>query len=317
MTEPLAAASRADEGEYKAQLEHKISRVKDLFQGFQLPELEIFESQRSHYRMRAEFRVWHQDDETNYIMFDTREKAGSEAKQIKVETFPVGTRLLNDLMAKLMVEIKQKPILRIKLYQTNFHTTLSGEAIITLIYHKKLDAEWSEAAEALRTQLGSLEGCSQEKPFIVGRSRKQKVELGGSAVTEQLIVDGRSFSYQQLEGSFSQPNAGVCQHMLGWARRASEDLEGDLLELYCGNGNFTVALADIFRKVLATEVAKSGVASAHENLKANAVTNAFVARLSSEEFTSAWKKERAFSRLQGTNLDTYDLQTILVDPPHF
>lgn len=35
--------------------------------------------------------------------------------------------------------------------------------------------------------------------------------------------------------------------MLGWARRASEHLEGDLLELYCGNGNFTVALADRFR----------------------------------------------------------------------
>lgn len=42
----------------------------------------------------------------------------------------------------------------------------------------------------------------------MGRSRKQKVELGGSAVTERLTVDGRSFSYQQLEGSFSQPNAG-------------------------------------------------------------------------------------------------------------
>ena len=53
MTEPLAAASRADEGEYKAQLEHKISRVKDLFQDFQLPELGVFESQRSHYRMRC------------------------------------------------------------------------------------------------------------------------------------------------------------------------------------------------------------------------------------------------------------------------
>ena len=83
-----------------------------------------------------------------------QEKAGSEAKQIKVESFPVGTKLLNALMAKLIGEIKQKPILRTKLYQTNFHTTLSGEAVITLIYHKKLDAEWSEAAQLLRTQLG-------------------------------------------------------------------------------------------------------------------------------------------------------------------
>lgn len=65
-----------------------------------------------------------------------------------------------------------------------------------------------------------------------------------------------------------------------------------------------LSLANVIpcRKVLATEVAKSGVASAHENLKANAITNAFVARLSSEEFTSAWKKERVFSRLQVRNV---------------
>ena len=55
--------------------------------------------------------------------------------------------------------------------------------------------------------------------------------------------------------------------------------------------------------MIATEVAKSGVASAHENLKAKNVTNVFVARLSSEEFTSAWKKERAFTRLQVQHCD--------------
>ena len=41
--------------------------------------------------------------------------------------------------------------------------------------------------------------------------------------------------------------AGVCQKMLGWARRVSAGSTGDMLELYCGNGNFTVALADNFR----------------------------------------------------------------------
>ncbi len=60
-----------------------------------------------------------------------------------------------------------------------------------------------------QTSCARCKGCSQEKPFVVGRSRKQKVELGGSAVTERLQVDGRTLSYQQLEGSFSQPNAGA------------------------------------------------------------------------------------------------------------
>ena len=52
MTEPLAAASRADEGEYSLQLAHKVARIKELFNSFKLPALEVFESERSHYRMR-------------------------------------------------------------------------------------------------------------------------------------------------------------------------------------------------------------------------------------------------------------------------
>lgn len=44
--------------------------------------------------------------------------------------------------------------------------------------------------------------------------------------------------------------AGMCVHMLEWAKAATRHLlETDLLELYCGNGNFTVALAENFRSV--------------------------------------------------------------------
>ena len=34
--------------------------------------------------------------------------------------------------------------------------------------------------------------------------------------------------------------------MLHWAVTATAGCQGDLLELYCGNGNFTVALAANF-----------------------------------------------------------------------
>lgn len=53
----------------------------------------------------------------------------------------------------------------------------------------------------------------------------------------------------QVEGSFSQPNGGVCQQMLTWAQSASRDAGGDLLELYCGNANFTIPLAANFKQV--------------------------------------------------------------------
>jgi SAM-dependent methyltransferases related to tRNA (uracil-5-)-methyltransferase len=103
--------------------------------------------------------------------------------------------------------------------------------------------------------------------------------------------------------------------MLEWAISVTKGSEGDLLEFYCGNGNFSIALAQNFRKVLATEIAKASVYSAQHNIKINNIDNLSIVRLSAEEFSSAIKKEREFNRLKGINLDNYHCQTVLVDPP--
>lgn len=58
----------------------------------------------------------------------------------------------------------------------------------------------------------------------------------------------------QVESGFSQPNGSTAPAMLEWALSASKGLSGGLLELYCGNANFTVALAPSFTRVVATEV---------------------------------------------------------------
>jgi len=52
----------------------------------------------------------------------------------------------------------------------------------------------------------------------------------------------------------------------------------DLLELYCGGGTFTAALASNFRTVIATEISKASVELAHKTFKANNITNIKVAR---------------------------------------
>ncbi len=49
-------------------------------------------------------------------------------------------------------------------------------------------------------------------------------------------------------------------------------------------------------QVVATEVSKPGVAAARRNLELNGISNAFVARMSSEEFTSAWKTKKKMTR---------------------
>lgn len=77
--------------------------------------------------------------------------------------------------------------------------------------------------------------------------------------------------------------------MLQWACDAAEGSKKHLLELYCGNGNFTLPLSLKFERVLATELAKSSVYAAQWNIEQNQIDNIQVARLSAEEFTKPIK----------------------------
>jgi len=128
-------------------------------------------------------------------------------------------------------------------------------------------------------------------------------------------VAGRTFYYQQIESGFTQPNGFVCKKMLNWAVENSKDWGGDLIELYCGNGNFTMPLAQNFNRVLATELAKPSVQSALFNMELNKIGNIAIARLSSEDFSQAMDKVRSFRRLEGIDLDSYKFTSIFVDPP--
>lgn len=285
---------------YQRQLDEKTIRIRQDFSEFSLPKISIYPSAEKHFRMRAEFRVWHNDHQSDFVMFD------EERRPYAVNDFPIGSQLINRLINELKFAVNSDEVLRHKLYQIEFLTTQSGEALITLIYHKPLNETWVEKARALKEKLNV---------DIIGRSRKQKLQVERDYVIEHMNVAGRDYIYQQVEGGFTQPNAGVCQSMLNWAVGNSKGFGGDLLELYCGNGNFTLPLAQNFDKVLATEVSKTSVESALFNIEKNAVKNIQIARMSSEEFSQALDGVREFNRLRHVNLKDYKFSTIFVDPP--
>lgn len=287
---------------YQQQLADKLSKIQQDFAEFSLPEIRVFSSPEKHYRMRAEFRVWHQQERTEYVMFTQDEFKRPYA----IHEFPVGSALMNQLMPRVLQEINNDDLLRRKLFQVDFLTTQSGEALVTLIYHKPLDEAWIAKATLLKQVLGI---------DIIGRSRKQRLLIESDHVIERLTVAEREYTYQQVEASFTQPNATICEAMLTWAVENSRGLNGDLLELYCGNGNFTLPLSQNFSKVLATEVSKTSVESAQFNIAANQINNIQIARMSSEEFSQAMDGAREFNRLRHVNLADYNFSTIFVDPP--
>ncbi|HSD37278.1 MAG TPA: tRNA (uridine(54)-C5)-methyltransferase TrmA [Rhodocyclaceae bacterium] len=292
--------------DYDAQLAAKLAQFKESFAPFGLPEPEVFRSAPLHFRQRSEFRIWHDGDEMHYAMFDPEDPR----KPVLMETFPVAAEPICTLMPVLKAALQARPDLKRRLFQVNFLATLSGEMLVTLIYHRKLEADWEGAARELAADLGVM---------IIGRSLKQKIVLERDWVLEELEVDGRRLRYQQVEGAFSQPNAGVSSKMLAWASKQSTAQstapDGDLLELYCGNGNFTVALAPAFNKVLATEMSKPSVKAAHYNLDANGISNVSMVRMASDEISAALARVRPFNRMKDIDLDSYRFTTLFVDPP--
>lgn len=294
---------------YEAQLEAKHERLSVLLSEFYTASIELYRSRPTHYRNRAEFGVWHEGDQWHYTMMLPDDQGVKQRTYLK--QLSVADESINQAMSRLAVLI-DSDLLKRKLFQVEFLSTLSGELLITLIYHKPLDDEWIEAARPLQIALGAA---------VIGRSRKQKVALSRDYVTECFSVQRRKFSYRQPEGAFSQPNARMCEQMLGWAADQADQIEGlenrDLLELYCGNGNFTLPLALKCRRALATEISKTSTAAAIHNAAANCVDNLNLIRLSAEEVGEALAGSREFRRLKQAevNLSDYDFGLVFVDPP--
>ncbi len=290
------------ETSYREQLIGKQQRVQALLSPFYKGEPAVFDSPSDHYRARAEFRIWHAGDLCHYAMGNLDKNGAVTITECPKVILPIETR-----MWRLLEAINCSGILSRKLFGIEFLATSTDACLVTMLYHRKLDEVWEAEAKKLEPLLDIS---------IIGRSRKQKMALSQPYVTEVLTIDGTPYSYRYYEGGFTQPNPVVNVKMIEWVLSSIKGHErGDLLESYCGLGNFTLPLSKQFTKVLATEISKNSIKAAKENCQLNAVENIAFIRLSSEEMTQALNQERVFRRMEGIDLEAYNFTHVLVDPP--
>jgi len=297
----VCGSCRLYEGGYAAQHELKSDGIRDLFSGLYSGEITPFYSPDNHYRARAEFKIWHVGDQIHYAM-NPMERGG---KMVLIEECPMVIAPIERVMWPLLESIKELDM-GFKLFGIDFLSSSDGEIAVSMLYHRKLDAAWQEQAGVLAQKYGIK---------VIGRSRKQKVVLGEDFVTETLTINGKPFKFRHIENSFTQPNPQVNEKMIGWSLKQFEGISGDLLELYCGAGNFTIPFASQFEKVLATEISKSSINAAKTNMQLNGEENIEFVRMSAEEFVQALDGVREFRRMKEIDLSSYELTTIFVDPP--
>jgi len=293
-------ACRLYEDGYEGQLAQKVAQNKERFAPYYSGQIDIFASPEEHYRARSEFKIWHEGDALFYAM-NHRDKKGV----VLIDGCPQVSEPIAALMPKLLEAVKQAD-LGFKLFGADFLSSDSGEIVVSLLYHRKLDSSWEEAARKIAEDLGI---------YIIGRSRKQKVVIGQDYITQKLTIKAKEYLFHYIENSFTQPNPRVNEKMISWALDAFADVQGDLLELYCGAGNFTIPFATQFTKVLATEISKSSINAAKANMQLNGVENIAFVRMSVEEFLEALEGVREFRRMREIDMNRYAIEAVFVDPP--
>ena len=290
---------------YEEQLDLKVKNEKDRFIDLYTGEFEILKSKEEAFRDRAEFRIFHLDGKVNYAM-------NSFDKEIVcIDACSIVSEKISNTMKVLIAEVEKSEVLKKRFFSVEFLSSSIEDMLVTMIYHTKLGDDWVEEARTLQEKLNIK---------IIGRSRKQKLVLENDFVNEKLVLDEREFKLLYKEGGFTQPNSGVNKKMMSWVLDNLQS-KGDLCELYCGGGNFTIPLSTKFEKVLATEISKTSIRAALQNCELNDIKNIEFIRMSSEEFTQALNKVRPFRRLKDIDLDSYEFlnedkfSTIFVDPP--
>jgi tRNA (uracil-5-)-methyltransferase len=145
--------------------------------------------------------------------------------------------------------------------------------------------------------------------------------LGDDYVWEELPVPSYRngvVKLKQIIDGFSSPNALVNAKALDWIcqtihRHILNAHEVNLLELYCGNGNHTVALASMFHYVVAVELNSLLCKLAIDNLAANdSIANVDIVHVDSQHFTKHLLKKQYYETADGR---IYSFGAVLVDPP--
>lgn len=286
---------------YEEQVEFKKGFIKREFEPFYNGEFEFFASQKAGYRTRAEFGIWREGEELSYTMH------GAKAKRVFIDECPKVAAPIANLMPRLLRALAKNQILKEKLFGAEFISCASG-ILATLLYHKRLgEAEQGEIENLAREFAGY-------RVTIAARAKGQKLLSNELNLQDSLNIGGKIYKFTFGDGAFIQPNTAVNEKMIAWAKGCVER-GTDLLELYCGHGNFTVAMAEKFKRILATEISKSSIANALKNCELNGVNNIKFLRMSAEELISAFGREREFNRLRELDIFSYDFSHVLVDPP--
>ena len=300
-----------DPDDYSRQLAVKASLLRDAFPEADLccDGLEVKSTPPSHHRQRAKVGIVHgKSGSVDY---------GNLEDGVLNEPIMIASETIVKFMPMLIEAVRIEQALSQGLTMVSFLSTRNGpEVVACLVYGAPLcENDWEAAAHRSIVSWAS----SGLEVSLLGQARGVRIDAGKDHVLEEYrLADGRTLKYRHTYGHFSNPNAYANVHTLDFLSSAVKSIpqserQKDLLELYCGNGNHTVALAPWFRGALAVEINPTLVEAARMNLQTNGVDNCSVQVSPSADFCNRILRNRRW--IHKPSGREFDFGTVVVDPP--
>ena len=299
--------SQRTPADYQAQLDEKRDRLTQLFADFNPPALEVHASPAEHYRMRAEFRIWHEGDDLFHCMYAQATKEIIRGRQLPhrqpahqpADAGAAGRAAPAPGAAPQAVpdRLPLHPV-RPALRQPALPPQAGGGV-----------------AAGRRGPAGRPAGPGVRS--ATDWSRPQAEDLPGGGVRHRAAQRCRVASWSTSRWRTASPSPMPPSTSRCWAGRWMSPAAA---RVTCWSSTAATATSPSpWRRTSARcwppRSPSRAWDSAQFNIAANGVDNLIILRMSAEEFTMAMRGEREFNRLKGVDLGAYQCNTIFVDPP--
>lgn len=274
---------------YDAQLEFKQQKVVELFARNnvknKLPWQKPISLASWQYRRKA--RIGVQYNKKGEVFVGFRSKASNNV--FNVDNCPVLEASLSDISSKIKAVMSQMPrIMSIGHIEVISTSTVSLVLRVLKPFNSKEKALWLKAAETHQWQLFIDDGDDVKS--------LSECEFPSNALNYELY-DGKTITFSPSD--FIQVNHAVNNKMVEQAMNwLSLEAGDELLDLFCGLGNFSLPVAEHVKKVVGVEGVQAMVDRASKNAELNGINNCefFQADLNSRWKNLAWQKA-AFNKI--------------------
>lgn len=300
---------------YPADVRAKAERVREVLERH-LPDrsdaLSVVPSPDCvHYHHRVQFPIRHREESrVEFVVFDPETE-----EEVSVEQYPIASKRINVLMRRLLSALGEYARARDGSRRVEFISNLEGGALARVVYNRPLDAVEDQRLADTLAEVLDASIILQAKGQRICCSGRSKLLVQTNRVpcrTGLSEFSLRDCPQHLMDSTFFQANVRLNREMQCWV--ASQTLgawppESDMLELFCGNGNFTLPAAGNFRRVLAIETCARSLSAAAACAEQAGVANVDFLELKAEEstYTGGKKRTRRFGR--------FNFAALLVDPP--